>query len=445
MKVVVKQQVPEGYRRTEIGVFPLDWEIFALKDIVDNGRLPSGIYKDQALYGNGTQIIKLGDVFRFDIFKPKFSQRVLLTESEKKIYRVKQGDIFIALASVKLEGVGKVMLVKELDESTAFDHNVAMLRSVDWVNSSFLAYLMKSSAVRVLIGKNATQVGTSFLKASTILSFPLALPGAEEQKAIAKALSDTDALIAALENLITKKRAIKTATMQQLLTGKTRLPGFGEGKGYKDSELGRIPEDWEVVPLSWYVKSLDAGVSVNSDEASGLKNSRILKTSCVYNGGFIPSESKAIVPKDVGRAKRNPRKNTILISRMNTPDLVGECGYVDKDYDNLFLPDRLWITSFYEDKNVSGLWLASLLSSSRYRKAVKDGATGTSGSMKNISKDFLLQLRLPKIQPAEQKEISNVIASLSTDIRACEFILQKVLSIKTAMMQQLLTGRTRLI
>ena len=57
-------------------------------------------------------------------------------------------------------------------------------------------------------------------------------------------------LIAALDNLIAKKRAIKTATMQQLLTGKKRLPGFGKGKGYKQTELGEIPEDWEVIPLS---------------------------------------------------------------------------------------------------------------------------------------------------------------------------------------------------
>jgi len=75
------------------------------------------------------------------------------------------------------------------------------------------------------------------------------LPTITEQKAIAKALSDVDELIASLEKLITKKRDIKTATMQQLLTGKKRLPGFGEGKGYKQTELGEIPEDWKIITL----------------------------------------------------------------------------------------------------------------------------------------------------------------------------------------------------
>ena len=101
--------------------------------------------------------------------------------------------------------------------------------------------------------------GQPLITGSIIKRLEVSMPPIKEQKAIAKALSDTDALIAALEKLITKKRAIKTATMQQLLTGKTRLPGFGEGKGYKDSELGRIPEDWEVVPISTFASVVSGG------------------------------------------------------------------------------------------------------------------------------------------------------------------------------------------
>ena len=73
-------------------------------------------------------------------------------------------------------------------------------------------------------------------------------PTKAEQEAIAEALSDADALIESLEQLIAKKRQIKQGAMQELLTGKRRLPGFGEDKGYKQTEVGVIPEDWDIQP-----------------------------------------------------------------------------------------------------------------------------------------------------------------------------------------------------
>jgi len=213
----------KGYKQTELGEIPEDWEAICLKDIVKQGRLPSGIYKDQALYGRGTKIIKLGDVFRLDVFDPSLAQRALLTEDEKRTYEVEVGDVFIALASVKLEGVGKVMLVGELDEPTTFDHNVALIRPTERVSSRFLSYLMKSRSVRILVGQNATQVGTTFLKASTILSFPLSIPDKKEQTAIANVLSDMDFGIEKLEQKLKKIQQIKQGMMQELLTGRTRL------------------------------------------------------------------------------------------------------------------------------------------------------------------------------------------------------------------------------
>jgi type I restriction enzyme S subunit len=116
--------------------------------------------------------------------------------------------------------------------------------------------------------------------------------------------------------------------------------------GYKQSEVGVIPEDWEVHTLGNEIDRLEAGVSVNSvDEEFHVyaHEQAILKTSSVSNGCFLPYENKKIAPGDIKRAKLNPRINSIIISRMNTPDLVGECGYVEKDYPNLFLPDRLWM------------------------------------------------------------------------------------------------------
>ena len=92
------------------------------------------------------------------------------------------------------------------------------------------------------------------LTKSTLVNIPCAIPLVPEQQAISQVLSDVDTLIAALDKLIAKKRNLKTATMQQLLTGKKRLPGFGEGQGYKESAIGLIPKDWDVIKLGDVLK-----------------------------------------------------------------------------------------------------------------------------------------------------------------------------------------------
>ncbi len=214
----------KGYKQTEIGIIPEDWNVHKISDLVDNNRIPSGIYKEKGLYGKGTKIIKIGDVFSFDYFNPANAQRVFLNKNELLIYRVCVNDIFIALASVKLEGVGKVMLVTHLDENTAYDHNIALIRANNLVEPRFLFYLLKSNLIRKQVAKLSTQVGTTFLKSSTILAFHLAIPALKaEQTSIAAVLSDIDIEIEALEQKRDKYKAIKQAMMQELLTGRTRL------------------------------------------------------------------------------------------------------------------------------------------------------------------------------------------------------------------------------
>ena len=131
--------------------------------------------------------------------------------------------------------------------------------------------------------------------------------------------------------------------------------------GYKQTEVGVIPEDWSIVCLSDLISELNAGVSVNSVDINlGLYGhiESVLKTSCIFDGYFFPDECKNILPSDINRARLNPAKNSIVISRMNTPALVGECGYIDKDYSYLFLPDRLWQTIIRKEAGVNVRWLA---------------------------------------------------------------------------------------
>lgn len=215
--------------------------------------------------------------------------------------------------------------------------------------------------------------------------------------------------------------------------------------GYKMSEVGVIPCEWELKKLKDEVSSLDAGVSVNSIEGKiSINDYAILKTSAISNGRFLPNESKKILSKDIKRAKLNPKKNSLIISRMNTPELVGQCAYVDKDYNNLYIPDRLWQTQLKKESKLNCQWLNYLFNTERYRKIITDLATGTSNSMKNISKEKMLLVNIPFPNELEQKAIATALSDIDDLILSMKKLIDKKKLIKQGTMQELLSGKKRL-
>lgn len=217
--------------------------------------------------------------------------------------------------------------------------------------------------------------------------------------------------------------------------------------GYRHTEVGVIPEEWEVEPVGAFIEMLEAGVSVRSvprDSAAVAHEEMVLKTSCISKGRFVPSEAKPILPADLRRAKTPAKGNTMLVSRMNTPDLVGEVGFVDGDHPKLFLPDRLWMASPASGRKVNMRWLTALLAHGRAGKTLRDTATGTSGTMKNITKPGLRGVLVPSPQPDEQQAIAEALGDADALIEELEALITKKRDIKQGAMQELLTGDRRL-
>lgn len=200
---------------------------------------------------------------------------------------------------------------------------------------------------------------------------------------------------------------------------------------FKQTDVGIIPEDWDSVSLSDVFEIIDAGVSVNSD-GKAYTNKFILKSSAVSGGKFLPNEVKQVIQKDVQRLKCPVIGGSIIISRMNTPQLVGESGYVDEDRKNIFLPDRLWQVYNSKPEEYDFKWLNYVLSYGRYREQVRSSGTGTSDSMKNISKESFLQVRIPKPPIHEQVAIASVLGDIDQLIDVTESKLKKLQGLKKA-------------
>lgn len=191
-----------------------------------------------------------------------------------------------------------------------------------------------------------------------------------------------------------------------------------------------IDPKWEMVELGTIIDSLETGVSVNSENRTIQKGEiGVLKTSAVTYGVFMPEEHKAIIAEEYSRAKCNPKKGSILISRMNTENLVGASVYVDNNYDHLYLPDRLWQTVITRE-DVSTRFVHVVISSEKYRKMISDICGGTSGSMKNISmKSFLsISIPLPPIELQNQivEQIDNEQKLVAANKQLSEIFEQKI-------------------
>jgi len=212
------------FKKTEIGEIPEEWDVVPLSKTLIGHKSRYGVYKERRLYGEGTQILKIGDVFQKDFYSGEKTQRLMLSEKELLSNEIFQNDILMAVASVKLEGIGEAMYVLRLNEKIAFDHNLANIRTDhNKCNPKFLFYTLKSRIIRKRIESLCTKVGTTFLKASEIDKFLIPVPPLNEQHQIAEILFELDAQIEKESNHKKQLETLKTGLMQVLLTGKLRV------------------------------------------------------------------------------------------------------------------------------------------------------------------------------------------------------------------------------
>ncbi|ENY8013164.1 restriction endonuclease subunit S [Vibrio fluvialis] len=273
------------------------------------------------------------------------------------------------------------------------------------------------------------------------------LPPLAEQEKIAEYLSTVDKKIDLIDQKIAETEKLKTGLMQKL---------FSEGVGVQDengdwqphtefrtTSIGEVPKTWQDAQIGDYVSELVSGVSVNSYDKQKTENEiGVLKTSAVIGGNFYPEFHKTVKPEDTARVKTTVKENTLVISRMNTPSLVGEFGYVSKDYNDLYLPDRLWMT-VPTSKPHDVKALSYLMQHYPVKKSIKELATGTSNSMKNISKGKFLAVYVPHIPYEEQMMIREILSTVDIKLELLNKQKAETQQLKKGLMQKLLTGEWR--
>lgn len=416
--------VPAGYKMTEVGIIPDDWEIHKLSEITSlrTGPFGSSLHKSDYVVG-GIPLVNPMHIVG-NAIQP--TQNMTITPEKANSlseFKLRSGDIVMG----RRGDIGRCAVVGGREHGWLCGTGSLIIRCDEGVFPNFLQTVLSSDDLVARIENNAIGSTMINLNQTVLGSVLLQVPPLAEQRAIADALSDVDAQITALDDLIAKKRAIKQGTMQRLLTGEQRLPGFSGAWTLKD--LGHCG-DWKgggtppkSVPEYW-ANGLIPWVS-----SGDLKTARLIETAYSITDEAVLNSSTTVI--DAGAIiivmRSGILRKYLPVALNMVPMAINQdikALTPNRDLDPEFL--LFSITKWADDILV---------------KCLKTGTT-----VESIEFRWLKNYQIP-LPPTfeEQKAIASVLSDMDAEIRALEEKREKVATLKGGMMQELLTGKTRLI
>jgi len=424
-------EVKPGYKRTEVGVIPEEWESTSIEAIAPSSRnaivggpfgsdLVSTDYVD-----DGVPVIRgqnMGGQWLSGSFA--FVSPAKAASLEANLAR--PGDIVFTQRGT----LGQVSLVPDspFPRYLISQSQMKLSANGDSADPLFFYYLFTGKQQQEYIRQNTIQTGVPHINLGILRSIPVPRPPLPEQRAIAGALGDVDALLGALEKLIAKKRELKQAAMQQLLTGQTRLPGFtGEWETLNMSEKSTLKAriGWQGLTTAEYLRSGEYYLVTGTDFLNG----RVNWSSCCFVDAsrYVQDKNIQLKPRD------------ILLTKDGT---IGKVGFVDS------LPGPATLNSGVfvirpKDGAYDPLFFYYVLTSRIFDDFLAQLQAGSTISHL-YQKDFVHFSFLAPSVP-EQTAIAGVLSDMDAELAALEQQLAKTRALKQGMMQELLTGRIRLL
>ena len=417
-----------GYKLTDAGVIPEDWGEAPLKgkiNIAHGFAFASEHFASHGPY----RLTTPGHFYEAGGFRVIADKQKYYVGPVPSDYVLEPGDLIIAMTEQAEGLLGSAAVVPP---EHRYLHNQRLGRvkvlSPD-SEPDYLAYVFNSQRYRAKVRETAAGTKVKHTSPEKLLAIRVPLPPPTEQRAIAAALSDVDALLAGLDRLIAKKRDLKQAAMQQLLTGQTRLPGF-QG-------------EWEVRRLG-DLGATYGGLTGKSKADFGSGTAKYVTFMNVMTNTVIDDSTFDSVRVSPAENQNRVELGDLLFNGSSeTPEEVALCSLVARDVPNLYLNSFCFGFRLREDAQTNALFLTYYIRSAGGREIMKSLAQGS--TRYNLSKKALLAaaVRLPAV--AEQDAIATVLSDMDAELTALEARRDKTRALKQGMMQELLTGRTRLV
>ncbi len=402
-------EVKPGYKQTEVGVIPEQWRAVRIGDLF---TFKNGLNKAKQFFGHGTPIVNYMDVFgRPGLRMQAISGRVDVSPKELNAYEVRRGDVFFTRTSETVEEIGIAAVMLDQPEKTVYSGFVLRARPIDEsLDDMFKAYCFSPRYFRQQVTARASYTTRALTNGRSLSASLLARPPLPEQRAIAAALSDVDALLGGLDRLIAKKSDLKQAAMQQLLTGQTRLPGFSG--------------EWVKTRISEMCEYVD-GVGTAGGDVGYVEIGDIDVELKAYS---LAQKEKLSVPGAV----RVPA-GTLLISTVRPTR-----GAIAVTQSSLHVS-----SAFCRLRPANDLLFHVVCQPTFFAYLGENSIGGTYPTCRDETiLDY--ETALPG-DPREQTAIAAVLSDMDAELAALEARRDKTRDLKQAMMQELLTGRTRLL
>ncbi len=413
------QAIPVGYKRTEIGAIPADWDVKKLGNVGE-------IKMCRRIFNNETKEIGAIPFYKIGTFgktPDAYISQNLYDNYRHRFSFPKKGDILISAAGT----IGRTIIY---DGSPAYfqDSNIVWIdNNENLISNRYLYYVFQ-------IVKYNTEGGTIQRLYNSILNnTKFICPTKIEQRAIATALSDVDTLIERLEMLLEKKKNIRLGTMQELLNGKRRLPGFnGEWKERRFGEIGKCYRGVSYSP--------DRDLS-DSDTDSTL---RLLRSNNVKEAKIVRSDLQFVDARRVSDVQRLRRDDILICMANGSKDLVGKAGrfLVDDGYSYTF---GAFMGCFRPNAQmVRPDYIFYIFQTEKYRNHISLLLAGS--SINNLRPSDLEIFSSPfPLDPTEQAAVADFLSDMDNEIQQLESQLTKYQNLKLGMTQVLLTGKIRLV
>jgi type I restriction enzyme S subunit len=402
-------EVKPGYKRTEVGVIPEDWEVQTIGEAMKlvNGRA----FKLEDWKQHGIPIIRIQN-----LNDPNGAYNYCTTPIEER-HRVTTGDVLFAWSGTTGTSFGARIWG---GPTGVLNQHIFKVIADEQKLTSVYSFLILQR-VQEDIEKQAHGFKASFVhvKKSDLVKVWLPVPPLPEQHAIAEALSDVDGLLGSLDLLIAKKSNLKQAAMQQLLTGQTRLAGFHS--------------KWEVKRIA------DIG-SPSSDKNNTGETLPVL--TCSKHFGFVDSLGffkNQVFSKDLSTYK------IIRRGQIGYPANHVEEGSIGlQDLYDIALVSPIYVV-FSVGEGVNSLFLHRVLKLDSYRQKFKTATTSSVDRRGSLRWPAFSKITVSLPSLPEQNAITKVLADIDAELAALKQRRDKTRALKQAMMQELLTGKTRLV
>lgn len=403
------------------------WDTATIGDFLD---FKNGLNKGKEFFGYGTPIVNYTDVYRKrGLTKSDVRGKVNLTRDEIHRFDARKNDVFFTRTSETPEEVGmSSVLLDDIDDCVFSGFVLRGRPKNDMFVPEYCKYCFTTEAIRSAIIMGCTYTTRALTNGTQLSAIEIVVPPKPEQEAIAKSLTEIDDLISSLEKLITKKKAIKQGTMQELLTGKRRLPGFsGE---WETRTLHEISNEMVDGPF---------GSNLKTEHYTTERQVRIIQLSNIGEAGWNNANVKYttfIHAAELQRCIVQP--GSILIAKMMPAGRAIICPDNEKSY--ILGSD---VVKVVPNSSVDSRYLVYATKSRFYLDQIADDTQGSTRARTSVSKLRKTAILFP--EKDEQIAIADILSEMDMEIAALEGKIAKYRQIKQGMMQQLLTGKIRLV